>query len=106
MLLQAAPAPVVHAAGQRVPVEFSLRTRDREGGRITPFYTNYRATISRDRNSKERCEFFVPGTGGVKPGETRRIEMVCSFSASVGRSIEFFENGRPIGHAVVLARPN
>lgn len=96
------PEAPIYAAGQRVPIEFSLRVRDREGGRTTPLYTNYRPWISADRQS-DRCEFHVPGGGGVRPGETRQIEMVCPFATRAGDSIEFFEVGRPIGRGVVLA---
>lgn len=90
-----------YAAGQRVPIEFHLRKRDREGGRLTPFFTHYRPSIGSDRKAA-KCEFHVPGGGGVAPGETRRIEMICPFPTQMGASIEFFELNRPVGRAQVL----
>lgn len=104
VLLQAQPAPDLRSfpAGQRVPVEFELRERDREGGRLTPFFSHYSPSISQNPSKENSCEFHVPGKGGVRPGETRRIEMVCPFATREGASFEFFERGRPVGRAQVM----
>lgn len=103
--LQAAPAPEPcdYAAGQRAPLELSLRARDREGGRTTPVFTHYRAALTSDRRSARTCDFRVPGGGGVAPGETRRIEVICQVPIREGETLEFFELGRPVGSGVVLA---
>lgn len=102
--LQAAPMPEPrnYAAGQRAPIELHLRTRDREGGRTTPIFTHYRPALTSERRTARTCVFHVPGGGGVQPGETRRIDVICQVPVREGETLDFFENGRPVGSGVVL----
>lgn len=95
-------SPRTYAAGESVPVRFTLDERSPRGGRSTPFYSSYRAWITEDRRrSDQTCQFYVPDSEGVKPGETRAVSMVCRFAVREGQTLDFFELGRPVGRAVV-----
>src|SRR3546814_4224090 len=55
--------------------EFTLDQRTDEGGRLTPFYTNYRPNIAFGGGQPMKCEFFTEQEGGHKPGTVGEIGM-------------------------------
>jgi translation elongation factor EF-Tu-like GTPase len=98
------PQPVIYAAGASAPVEFSLRMRDREGGRLTPIFSHYRPDIALEGAARVSCTVTVPQDGGLKPGFTDTIRMTCPMPLTEGQRFEAFELGRPVGVGVVKGR--
>lgn len=94
--------PAAYAPSQAVRAEFTLEQRTREGGRLTPFYTNYRPDISFGGGPRVSCEFSTKQKGGHKPGTTGTIGMTCPVAVTAGQAFTAYENRRPIGTGVVL----
>lgn len=92
----------VYAPGDLVRAEFSLSERTREGGRLTPFYTNYRPRISVDGGPEVSCRFVVETEGGHKPGTSGEIGMTCPIAITEGQNFIAHEGSRPIGTGVIL----
>src|SRR3546814_3662253 len=62
--------PAVYAPSEMARAEFTLDQRTDEGGRLTPFYTNYRPNIAFGGSKPMQCEFFTEQEGGNKHGRT------------------------------------
>src|SRR3546814_6582221 len=84
--------------------EFTLDQRTDEGGRLTPFYTNYRPNIAFGGGQPMKCEFFTEQEGGHKPGTVGEIGMTCPATTSVGQAFTAYERKRLIGRGVKIGR--
>ena len=94
--------PAVYAPGEMARAEFTLDQRTDEGGRLTPFYTNYRPNIAFGGGKPMKCEFFTEQEGGHKPGTVGEIGMTCPATTSVGQAFTAYERKRLIGRGVIL----
>lgn len=82
--------------------EFELDERTRQGGRLTPFFSKYRPSVSVGGGARVQCWFYTEADGGHRPGTTGEIGMSCPVTLVAGQSFEAFERNRPIGRGVVL----
>ncbi len=92
--------------GELAAAEFSLDQRTREGGRLTPFFSKYRADVTVDGGKQVNCQFHTKAERGHLPGTTGEIGLICPVPLAEGQVFEAYERRRLIGRGVVLARPD
>src|SRR3546814_20868287 len=69
--------PAVYAPGEMARAEFTLDQRTDEGGRLTPFYTNYRPHIAFGGGKTMKCELFTEQEVGPKQGPVGATGLTC-----------------------------
>lgn len=74
-----------------------------EGGRITPFYENYRPQFGFSEAEVSGIITFIDDRENVKPGEDLNfnVELQKPTSMKQGDEFTFFEGGRKVGKGVV-----
>src|SRR3546814_5327635 len=75
--------PAVYAPSEMARAEFTLDQRTDEGGRLTPFYTNYRPNIAFGGSKPMKCESFTEQAAGPKSGTVGEIGMTCPVTLRV-----------------------
>src|SRR3546814_15976280 len=86
--------PAVYAPGEMARAEFTLDQRTDEGGRLTPFYTNYRPHIAFGGGQPVKCEFLPAQEGGHKPGTVGDSGMACPATTRVAQAFKALERTR------------
>jgi len=90
------------STGQKFEAEIYVLNKD-EGGRHTPFFSNYRpqffmrtADITGDIALKEGTEMMMPGDNG-----TVNVELIAQIPLEEGLRFNFREGGRTVGTGIV-----
>lgn len=94
--------PGAISTGQKFEAEIYVLNKD-EGGRHTPFFSNYRpqffmrtADITGDIALKEGTEMMMPGDNG-----TVNVELIAQIPLEEGLRFNFREGGRTVGTGIV-----